>query len=448
MDTFCDLLVRDNSGNLHVYWGARDGLNPQRVTRLAAADFPGGPANDGLDPQKKYAEYVADATPLPKTVRLGNVVYLFLVRPGNVYLIPVTAEREFGKPIVLACPGAMSVAAGDVNGDTHCDLVFACRARFEGKERSWIYWGNEQGYDNARRTPLPSTRACDVAVGDLDADGCDDIILCQCHTSESFTTVSPVYRGTADGPIVKAVALQCEDARRVFVARTSSQSLPEVVFVNYQARGKLGNPEVPIYLGGVDGYDPDRAIRVSAWGSVEALFTDFYDRGRVDLLLANASENSVNRDPGSFLFLGTTDGLPRTASLKLPTTRAHGVGCADLNRDGYLDLVFCGFDNPELRFFYGTPNGFDTTNPACLRLECDGKVFKDPRWGLPGRFQQRRVVGFGGSHDFGRPHDSPMGRRGRILHREPTTAGRRAGGLRESGRFGRKRLFGFDPRRA
>ena len=37
------------------------------------------------------------------------------------------------------------------------------------------------------------------------------------------------------------------------------------------------------------------------------------------------------------------------------------VACADLNRDGYLDLVFCGFSNPELLMFYGDlPNGRST----------------------------------------------------------------------------------------
>ena len=64
----------------------------------------------------------------------------------------------------------------------------------------------------------------------------------------------------------------------------------------------------------------------------------------------------------------------------LPTTRAHGVACADLDRDGWLDLVFCGFDNPELLIFRGGPRGFDTANPRRLRLEFDGVLHSEPRW--------------------------------------------------------------------
>ena len=124
----------------------------------------------------------------------------------------------------------------------------------------------------------------------------------------------------------------------------------------------------------------DQRIQVAGSGAVEALSCDLDDSGHVDLVLANASEGSIDRDQGSFVFLATPDGLPYEPSLKLPTTRAHGACCADLNHDGRLDLVFCGFDNPDLIFFYGTDQGLDPAHPKRLRLEHDGVVYKEPRW--------------------------------------------------------------------
>ena len=82
-----------------------------------------------------------------------------------------------GKPIELTCDQPMSAATGDINGDRLQDLVVACREPHGSRERSWIYWGSKDGFTNDRRTPLPSYRACDVAVGDLDDDGCDDVVL-------------------------------------------------------------------------------------------------------------------------------------------------------------------------------------------------------------------------------------------------------------------------------
>ena len=379
-DGCADLIVRSEEGGLCVYWGGEGGLDPSRVATVETeADDPERPAED-RDDNPEYAEYVHDSTPLAQVVRLKGVPHLFQARAGSVLLIPVARDRSLGTPLRLGCPRAVAIAVGDVNGDGHEDIVLACREPCQGQERSWVYWGAAGGYDEARRTPLPSFRACDVAVGDLDGNGCDDIVLCQSHTPESFTSEALIYRGSPHGVVPEPVRRRAEDSRRVFLARPSPDASPQVLLVNFASRNKLGNIEASIYLGGPHGYRPERRIQVAAWGAVEALCCDLNDDGRTDLVLANAAENSVSRDPGSFVFINGPTGLPFEPSLKLPTTRAHGVCCADLNRDGTLDLVFGGFDNPDLLVFHGTPDGFDTEHPQRIRMEHQGVVYKDPRW--------------------------------------------------------------------
>lgn len=371
-DGFCDLVVRAADGSLHVYWGGAGGLNAERVSTLEADAQSGQPRVAGREAE--YAEYVQDAVPRAQVIRLQGTPCLFVPLPDAVLLTPVSGDGEFGEPLRLECSQAMAIAVGDVNANGCEDLVVACREPYQGAERSWVYWGEADGYDEVRRTPLESFRACDVAVADLDGDGCADIVLCQSHTPGSFTSVSLIYRGSPEGVISDPVELPTEDARRVFVTS------PSVIFVNYRSRNKLGNIDASIYLGGPDGYSAERHVNVAGWGAVEALCCDINDDGHADLVLANASENSVNRDPGSYIFLNGPDGLPYEPSIKLPTSRAHGVCCADLNRDGYLDLVFAGFDNPELLIFYGNEEGFDAANPERIRVEYDGVVHKEPRW--------------------------------------------------------------------
>ncbi len=381
-DGNCDLAARISPKETRIYWGGKNGLD---LKRFAAVKVKIPPRRHKQ--KKKYAEYVLDADPLVSIVRLGDKPYVSMLLPDSVRLVPVDPNRKFGKPIELACSDAMSIAAGDINGDGRKDLVLACREQVEGMpkadppvgldQRSWIYWGGAEGYRNNNRTALPSHRACDVAVGDLDGDGLDDVVLCQCHRNESFTADCLVYRGRRDGRTGKPVTLAGEDSRRVFLA---GKNRSQVLLVNHCARNKWGNIDVPIYFGGPEGFDPKRCKKISGWGALEALPCDLNDDGHVDILMVNASENSVDRDPGSYVFYGSADGFSYKPSMILPTTRAHGACCADFNNDGRLDLIFCGFDNPELLTFHGTDDGFDVKNPKRVRMEIDGVVYKDPRW--------------------------------------------------------------------
>ena len=379
-DGCADLIVRSEDGAVRVYWGGAAGIDVGEVDRVPVEPDQEDSSADADHREVAYAEHIQGATPLVQVIYLRGEPHVFVARAECVHLVPMGRGRAFGSPLTLSCARAMAMAVGDVNGNGCEDLVVACREPCGEGQCSWVYWGGDDGHDQARRTRLASFRACDVVVGDVDGDGCDDIVLCQVHTSESYTSDCFLYRGTREGVAPDPVHLPAHDARRVLLAKPAADKKLQVVLVNYRSRSLLGDIDASIYFGGPDGFAAARRREVPGWGAVEALCCDVNDDGRADLILANAAENSPSRDPGSYVLLNGDTGFADEPTWRLPTTRAHGACCADLDRDGYLDLVFCGFDNPELLIFHGAANGFDTENPRRLRMECDGIVYKEPRW--------------------------------------------------------------------
>ena len=65
-------------------------------------------------------------------------------------------------------------------------------------------------------------------------------------------------------------------------------------------------------------------------------------------------------------------GFSASPSLTLPTRRAHGVACADIDRDGWLDLILCGFSNDELMIFRGSRDGFSAKRCQRIKLHSTG----------------------------------------------------------------------------
>ena len=377
-DGCADLLVRSEEGEISVYWGGEGGIDGTACTPLPLAAESGGDAEgDAVD--RASAEYVQDARPLVQVVYLQGCPHIFAARPRRALLVPVEPGRHFGTPLNFACTHAMAVALGDVNGDGHADLVFACRQPAGAGECSWIYWGAAEGFDEVRRQSLATDRACDVAVGDIDGSGCDDIAFCQGHTPDLFTRASLVYRGGSEVGGEK-VGLTSHDGRRVFLARPRGSGGLDVVFVNAQGRRKIEDVPIYIYAGGAEGFSADRQCALPAWGAIGALCCDVDDDGRADLVLVNSAHNNPSRDPGSYIYLNGPDGFPPQPSQVLRTDLAHGGCCADIDRDGYLELIFGGHLSPEILIFRSGPEGYETQNPQRIRMEAEGVLYDSPLW--------------------------------------------------------------------
>ena len=401
-DGYAELITRFKNGEVRVYWGDKDGIDLNRYTRVPVEIEEINPIETTPprwskevfpDPKDweffyEWATYFENPngpngqmqTPQVRVVYLDTKPHIFVARVEQAVLVPVESDGSFEAPLILPCQRPMAIAVGDINGDGYEDVFLACQEETESdcEELSWIYWGSENGFDLKRRTSLQTFRACDVSVADLDGDGCDDIVIGQGFQIASWTHESLVYRGTKTCAFEKPVQLTGHNCVRALVGRPSGDDNPVVVLAN-RMEGSLQGKQLPAYayFGGPDGFTPERLRELPNWGATDAVCCDVNDDGHTDVILANCLESHWERSE-VYVLLNSPTGFPREPSICLPYP-AYAVCCADLNRDGYLDIVTDMFGDSELHVFYGNADGFKR-EPKRIRMECDGKTYQDPRW--------------------------------------------------------------------
>ncbi|MCX6994049.1 MAG: VCBS repeat-containing protein [Kiritimatiellaeota bacterium] len=193
-----------------------------------------------------------------------------------------------------------------------------------------------------------------------------------------YTNYAYIFKGKADGIESEPLKLLTEDAQRVFVIKNTKKKA-ELLFINHYARSSVGFDKAYVYYGGKDGYAPDRRAEVPCWCAVDSLSCDLDDDGWSELVVCNNSENSPHLDPGSHVHHFGPNGFEPEKTYLLPTKIGWGGCCADFNRDGYLDLAFVYNHYKDLIIFYGSKDGFKKSTVITL-VKPDGTPYGSPRW--------------------------------------------------------------------
>lgn len=365
-DSISDLYVRLKNGQAAILWSSKSGIDPKRATIL------GEPVMASAPKTGKYRDEIdSNSNWRPAIVKLNSASFLFMHEKTRGLLYPVTKERLLGSPIILNCPDAVSVAAGDINHDGFQDLAVAvCNSR-KTRNDSFIYWGGSDGFLDSRRSLVSTLNARSVTVKDLDADGFDDVVIAQGRTGETNEADSLAFKGGRYGIASQPVRIQTLDCYEVLVGRTSREKLPQVVFINNRSGRVNGDVNCFVYYGGADGFHRDRRVDLPDMSAAAALSCDFDGDGRADILICNNAEDAMDLDPGSYLYLNSEKGLGTERRLVIPTNHCWSAVTADFRHSGYLDLVCASWDTGELLVFKGNDSVFDLDHPQSIRLDSD-----------------------------------------------------------------------------
>jgi hypothetical protein len=276
------------------------------------------------------------------------------------------------------CGGGMGF--GDINRDGNIDVAIACHCTGVS-----VYWGD--GHGHWAKVPVPpKAQSEDIAIGDFDRDGCLDLALatsnegmqalkgdCKGEFIDSSQGLPQAEWGTSvvmadmDGDGNLDIVAAYAAGPRVWLGdgtgkwRDASDGLPSpsahglywgIAVGDVNGDGKLdlatgavipgaevfvqeAGPHGPTWRSASDGLVTMNAIGVA--------LGDLDNDGHVDLVVAGKTDTEkLGSVYGVFPFLG--DGAGHWKLLKdsgLPATgreRTWGVGLADIDRDGILDI--------------------------------------------------------------------------------------------------------------
>lgn len=247
----------------------------------------------------------------------------------------------------------VSVAAGDLDADGFADLVVNSAEGETGSDRFHVFYGSAAGLSMASMDTIERAsleRWWSLAIGDVDADGYDDVITARASAEDAggANTVS-VFRGSSAGPRASTDLV-------VPVGGPSEDAPPAISIVgDIEGDGNIdvgcpGTGSLHILHGARDDIlRAEPSVRAVPLDDLREVAGGDVDRdGFADVVVsAPAADGLLPQEGRVLLFRGGRTGLATTADQEIrspvsESCRHFGTGLstvADLNGDGYGDLI-------------------------------------------------------------------------------------------------------------
>lgn len=306
---------RDNLES-YIYWGGPLGFGVERRTSI--------PTHNALD--CAIGDFNGDGSP--------DLAFINAPRKEKTTLAVYYGEKgEFApsRRAALAVDHATSLRALELNQDKRSELVVSRQ-----DDHSLVLWGSPDGLRLENALSLPTADAQDAAAGDFNRDGFVDLVFANQRGGASV-----IYWGSAQGlSAARVTALPTLAARAVAAADFNADGFPDLVFANSQDEKGHDVPTY-IYWGSEKGFAPYLRAEIQGFGPVSVAAGDFNHDGRADILLVNQLSGLLPNHVNGLIFWGNAHHFYSAASMTVLRDIGDGqVSNADLNDDGYPDLVF------------------------------------------------------------------------------------------------------------
>ena len=254
---------------------------------------------------------------------------------------------------VLPAPNCHTVDLADLDGDGHVDVVAGSYAADGG---CFIYHGGPTGPAAYRRSHLHGFGVIGSAIADMNNDDRPDILVANWHSGSGYEGVPPsiIFWGNADHAYGLAASTRLETGATMAysVADLDDDGFPDPVFNTDDGQD--------IWWGAVEGFDAERRTKLAVDGFSVTAVADIDRDGFLDIVCAIAGK--TREQPARLRIFHGNDRRfadARTTEFPLDAIWLESLCLADLNRDSHLDLVIPASLQARSPIYWGGPDGFD-----------------------------------------------------------------------------------------
>ncbi len=398
-DGFDDLFVmHSGTGEIAVYWGDEDGINPERKTEIGEPVVIDDGRSKSTTAGRKSYRWIPWRT---NVLKMNGKTVIFradgrdavfdsfdkdrnAIEELRIFTTDSESIEKYNVDVMFAGDGPMHATSGDLTGRGTTDVVVAVATDFEKEEDIIVLW-EEDGYSIEKATRIPIRAARTLSIGKMNEDGKNYLFVCQACEENSLTIDTAVFSFDKNKNYMQECLINAQEPTAIISGKTYTDGRYQLAVINHEGNRHLGLENTYVYLGGEDGYVPERRLEFPGCASTDMFMVDFTDNGHPDVLVVNCAENAPTKSPGSTMYWNGEGGFDITKNFThIPKAEeGHGAAIGDFRKSGYLDIAICGISSRDIKIFEGGPDGYDFENPKYLVMGPDPEGFVEKYKGLP-----------------------------------------------------------------
>jgi len=410
-DTFPDLVFANGEGaESFLYYGAEDGFSDKNLIRLPTT--------------AAHAVKIADID------TDGSADIIFANEKGMTSVAYLQKAGKFSPKnnLLFETHSARDVVVRDFNKDGLNDVFFTNHQfSLTGNPNlanrmidSYLYYGSKKGFSNENRQNIQTIGAWGANAEDLNNDGWTDLLVCNFREHYSYEVPSFIYWNGPDGfSLLNRTPLYEHGAQGNAIADLNGDGHLDIVITSMMGNSRGDFDPNYLYFGNEKGaYSVENRLELPGREAYEQAFSDLDDDGQVDVLLLNRGE--VTRLANEvWIYWNEKNDFNSWRITGLPSYAALGVEVADLDRDGYLDIIISngkeqskdtkGNPLPGSFIYWGGPQGWPVTERselpvvltrACAVCDINGDGFLDIVFGQQGKWGDASIFLGNGTRVF------------------------------------------------